>query len=163
MNWEGSSIWATVVFMCLTVCVCGYCLCVSVHLFLSLRCLSVCVTRPQILAQGKSSPTAPPKQSNKLDNMLGSLQSDLHKLGVQTVAKGVCGACNKPIVGQVTLQTQRPHSCRTHTGCMHTFTLICTQAHTLTFNFTGLITYVFWSLLNVFHVSGVVVFSFWIS
>uniref|UniRef100_A0A8C7NWN3 LIM zinc-binding domain-containing protein n=1 Tax=Oncorhynchus mykiss TaxID=8022 RepID=A0A8C7NWN3_ONCMY len=33
--------------------------------------------------------------------MLGSLQSDLHKLGVQTVAKGVCGACNKPIVGQV--------------------------------------------------------------
>ncbi|XP_071017398.1 paxillin-like isoform X1 [Oncorhynchus clarkii lewisi] len=54
-----------------------------------------------ILAQGKSSATAPPKQSNKLDNMLGSLQSDLHKLGVQTVAKGVCGACNKPIVGQV--------------------------------------------------------------
>ncbi|XP_010879643.1 paxillin isoform X1 [Esox lucius] len=54
-----------------------------------------------ILAKGKSSPTAPPKQANKLDNMLGSLQSDLHKLGVQTVAKGVCGACNKPIVGQV--------------------------------------------------------------
>ncbi|XP_045078973.1 paxillin-like isoform X3 [Coregonus clupeaformis] len=54
-----------------------------------------------ILAQGKSLPTAPPKQANKLDNMLGSLQSDLHKLGVQTVAKGVCGACNKPIVGQV--------------------------------------------------------------
>ncbi|CAG5920404.1 unnamed protein product [Menidia menidia] len=38
---------------------------------------------------------------NKLDNMLGSLQSDLNKLGVQTVAKGVCGACTKPIVGQV--------------------------------------------------------------
>ncbi|XP_036806107.1 paxillin isoform X3 [Oncorhynchus mykiss] len=54
-----------------------------------------------ILAQGKSLPKAPPKQANKLDNMLGSLQSDLHKLGVQTVAKGVCGACNKPIVGQV--------------------------------------------------------------
>ncbi|XP_045078972.1 paxillin-like isoform X2 [Coregonus clupeaformis] len=58
-------------------------------------------TSGQILAQGKSLPTAPPKQANKLDNMLGSLQSDLHKLGVQTVAKGVCGACNKPIVGQV--------------------------------------------------------------
>ncbi|CAL8402709.1 unnamed protein product [Arctogadus glacialis] len=50
---------------------------------------------------GKSSPTGPPKQANKLDNMLGSLQSDLNRLGVQTVAKGVCGACKKPIVGQV--------------------------------------------------------------
>ncbi|KAF7208312.1 paxillin a isoform X2 [Nothobranchius furzeri] len=55
----------------------------------------------QIQSQGKTSPTAPPKQANKLDNMLGSLQSDLNKLGVQTVAKGVCGACKKPIVGQV--------------------------------------------------------------
>uniref|UniRef100_A0A1A8CGZ1 Paxillin n=2 Tax=Nothobranchius kadleci TaxID=1051664 RepID=A0A1A8CGZ1_NOTKA len=54
-----------------------------------------------IQSQGKTSPTAPPKQANKLDNMLGSLQSDLNKLGVQTVAKGVCGACKKPIVGQV--------------------------------------------------------------
>ncbi|ROI64803.1 Paxillin, partial [Anabarilius grahami] len=51
----------------------------------------------QIMAQGKG----PHGQVNKLDNMLGSLQSDLHKLGVQTVAKGVCGACCKPIVGQV--------------------------------------------------------------
>ncbi|XP_017558313.2 proline-rich protein 12 isoform X1 [Pygocentrus nattereri] len=51
----------------------------------------------QIMAQGKG----PQTQVNKLDNMLGSLQSDLHKLGVQTVAKGVCGACCKPIVGQV--------------------------------------------------------------
>ncbi|XP_042617544.1 caskin-1 isoform X3 [Cyprinus carpio] len=51
----------------------------------------------QIMAQGKG----PQPQVNKLDNMLGSLQSDLHKLGVQTVAKGVCGACCKPIVGQV--------------------------------------------------------------
>uniref|UniRef100_A0A672HEE1 LIM zinc-binding domain-containing protein n=1 Tax=Salarias fasciatus TaxID=181472 RepID=A0A672HEE1_SALFA len=42
-----------------------------------------------------------PKPANKLDNMLGSLQSDLNRLGVQTVAKGVCGACKKPIVGQV--------------------------------------------------------------
>ncbi|KAK3540517.1 hypothetical protein QTP70_032733 [Hemibagrus guttatus] len=51
----------------------------------------------QIMAQGKGQNT----QVNKLDNMLGSLQSDLHKLGVKTVAKGVCGACCKPIVGQV--------------------------------------------------------------
>ncbi|KAK7933944.1 hypothetical protein WMY93_004840 [Mugilogobius chulae] len=52
----------------------------------------------KIMAQGKGGPQT---QVNKLDNMLGSLQSDLHKLGVQTVAKGVCGACCKPIVGQV--------------------------------------------------------------
>lgn len=51
-----------------------------------------------IQSQAKISPPAPP---NKLDNMLGSLQSDLNRLGVQTVAKGVCGACRKPIVGQV--------------------------------------------------------------
>ncbi|XP_028852746.1 uncharacterized protein pxnb isoform X2 [Denticeps clupeoides] len=50
-----------------------------------------------IMAQGKG----PQPQANKLDNMLGSLQSDLNRLGVQTVAKGVCGACSKPIVGQV--------------------------------------------------------------
>ncbi|KAM8865177.1 paxillin-like isoform 2-T2 [Synchiropus picturatus] len=56
----------------------------------------------KIMAQGKGGvPGAPPTQVNKLDNMLGSLQSDLNKLGVQTVAKGVCGACCKPIVGQV--------------------------------------------------------------
>ncbi|XP_037534520.1 paxillin a [Nematolebias whitei] len=54
-----------------------------------------------VQSQGKTSPLAPPKQANKLDNMLGSLQSDLNRLGVQTVAKGVCGACKKPIVGQV--------------------------------------------------------------
>ncbi|XP_061640072.1 mucin-2-like isoform X2 [Phyllopteryx taeniolatus] len=55
----------------------------------------------QIQSQGRTSPTGPPKPANKLDNMLGSLQSDLNRLGVQTVAKGVCGACKKPIVGQV--------------------------------------------------------------
>ncbi|KTF85840.1 hypothetical protein cypCar_00025934 [Cyprinus carpio] len=58
-------------------------------------------TVDKIMAQGKSSPASVPKQGNKLDNMLGSLQSDLNRLGVQTVAKGVCGACKKPIAGQV--------------------------------------------------------------
>uniref|UniRef100_A0A3Q3EX35 Paxillin n=1 Tax=Labrus bergylta TaxID=56723 RepID=A0A3Q3EX35_9LABR len=59
-------------------------------------------TPTPIMAQGKGGvPGGPPTQVNKLDNMLGSLQSDLNKLGVQTVAKGVCGACCKPIVGQV--------------------------------------------------------------
>uniref|UniRef100_A0A146W925 Paxillin a n=1 Tax=Fundulus heteroclitus TaxID=8078 RepID=A0A146W925_FUNHE len=55
----------------------------------------------QIQSQGKASTSAPAKPANKLDNMLGSLQSDLNKLGVQTSAKGVCGACKKPIAGQV--------------------------------------------------------------
>ncbi|XP_074868423.1 paxillin isoform X7 [Carettochelys insculpta] len=50
---------------------------------------------------GSSPPSAPPKPGSQLDSMLGSLQSDLNKLGVATVAKGVCGACKKPIAGQV--------------------------------------------------------------
>ncbi|XP_046944438.1 paxillin isoform X3 [Lynx rufus] len=57
------------------------------------------------MAQGKtgssSPPGGPPKPGSQLDSMLGSLQSDLNKLGVTTVAKGVCGACKKPIAGQV--------------------------------------------------------------
>lgn len=57
--------------------------------------------RPQITAQGKGGAPGGPSQVNKLDNMLGSLQSDLNKLGVHTLAKGVCGACCKAIVGQV--------------------------------------------------------------
>lgn len=53
------------------------------------------------MAQGKGGTQGGHSQVNKLDNMLGSLQSDLNKLGVHTLAKGVCGACCKPIVGQV--------------------------------------------------------------
>ncbi|KAM8961422.1 paxillin isoform 1-T1 [Pelodytes ibericus] len=60
---------------------------------------------PSFMAQGKtvssSPPPSAPKPGSQLDNMLGSLQSDLNKLGVATVAKGVCGACKKPIAGQV--------------------------------------------------------------
>lgn len=66
------------------------------------------------MAQGKGTNT----QVNKLDNMLGSLQSDLHKLGVKTVAKGVCGACCKPIVGQVrSIQWSFPFTVRDVTKC----------------------------------------------
>ncbi|KAG7229743.1 hypothetical protein INR49_012539 [Caranx melampygus] len=76
----------------------------SLHLSLSSsqtsHCLSTFSHTRTIQSQGKTSPTAAPKPANKLDNMLGSLQSDLNRLGVQTVAKGVCGACKKPIVGQ---------------------------------------------------------------
>ncbi|XP_054028965.1 paxillin [Dryobates pubescens] len=59
----------------------------------------------QFMAQGKVGSSSPPSTTSKpgsqLDTMLGSLQSDLNKLGVATVAKGVCGACKKPIAGQV--------------------------------------------------------------
>ncbi|NXD90577.1 PAXI protein, partial [Chaetorhynchus papuensis] len=59
----------------------------------------------QFMAQGKAGSSSPPSTTSKpgsqLDTMLGSLQSDLNKLGVATVAKGVCGACKKPIAGQV--------------------------------------------------------------
>uniref|UniRef100_A0A8C3D4T9 Paxillin n=1 Tax=Corvus moneduloides TaxID=1196302 RepID=A0A8C3D4T9_CORMO len=60
----------------------------------------------KFMAQGKSreqlsSIHSPPSLAGQLDTMLGSLQSDLNKLGVATVAKGVCGACKKPIAGQV--------------------------------------------------------------
>ena len=33
--------------------------------------------------------------------MLGDLQEDMNKQGIKTKQKGVCGACSKPIVGQV--------------------------------------------------------------
>uniref|UniRef100_A0A3P8SU68 Transforming growth factor beta-1-induced transcript 1 protein n=1 Tax=Amphiprion percula TaxID=161767 RepID=A0A3P8SU68_AMPPE len=54
------------------------------------------VTAPQ-------QPTAPPQPSSggSLDSMLGLLQSDLSRQGVQTSSKGNCSACQKPVVGQV--------------------------------------------------------------
>ncbi|NXC12716.1 PAXI protein, partial [Corythaeola cristata] len=62
-------------------------------------------TSDLFMAQGKTGSSSPPSTASKpgsqLDTMLGSLQSDLNKLGVATVAKGVCGACKKPIAGQV--------------------------------------------------------------
>ena len=39
--------------------------------------------------------------STNLDDMLGNLQENMEKQGVKTTQKGVCAACNKPIVGQV--------------------------------------------------------------
>ncbi|XP_045475431.1 leupaxin isoform X2 [Harmonia axyridis] len=40
-----------------------------------------------------------PKQN--LEHMLGSLQADMSRQGVNTSQKGCCSACDKPIVGQV--------------------------------------------------------------
>ncbi|NXH28225.1 PAXI protein, partial [Myiagra hebetior] len=71
----------------------------------SLIHLTVFFSYRQFMAQGKAGSSSPPSTASKpgsqLDTMLGSLQSDLNKLGVATVAKGVCGACKKPIAGQV--------------------------------------------------------------
>ncbi|BFZ04528.1 hypothetical protein BsWGS_07566 [Bradybaena similaris] len=41
------------------------------------------------------------QRENGLETMLGDLQSDLNRQGVNTKQKGVCAACQKPIVGQV--------------------------------------------------------------
>ena len=38
---------------------------------------------------------------DQLDFMLGSLQADMNRQGVNTANKGCCSACDKPIVGQV--------------------------------------------------------------
>ena len=40
-------------------------------------------------------------QGGQLDAMLGDLQSDMSKQGVTTKTKGLCAACNQPVVGQV--------------------------------------------------------------
>lgn len=40
--------------------------------------------------------------------MLGLLQSDLSRQGVQTSSKGNCSACQKPVVGQVSHQDEAP-------------------------------------------------------
>jgi paxillin len=49
--------------------------------------------------KAKSAATQPPVKN--LDSMLGNLQRDMSVQGVTTVTKGVCAACNKPIIGQV--------------------------------------------------------------
>ncbi|XP_030288186.1 leupaxin [Sparus aurata] len=41
------------------------------------------------------------KKTDTIDDLLGGLSSDLEKIGVRTVAKGHCAACNKSIVGKM--------------------------------------------------------------
>jgi paxillin len=45
--------------------------------------------------------TAYDKNPDQLEYMLGNLQADMSRQGVNTVQKGSCNACDKPIVGQV--------------------------------------------------------------
>ena len=40
-------------------------------------------------------------QGGQLESMLGDLQLDMSKQGVTTKTKGLCAACNQPVVGQV--------------------------------------------------------------
>jgi paxillin len=44
-------------------------------------------------------------KQNQLDSMLGNLQADMSRQGVNTTQKGCCNACDKPIVGQVQLSS----------------------------------------------------------
>ena len=50
---------------------------------------------------------AKPVKSRQLDSMLGNLQEDMNKQGITTTQKGMCGACDKPIVGQVRCRRRR--------------------------------------------------------
>lgn len=63
-------------------------------------------------------PVAPvqPSSGGSLDSMLGLLQSDLSRQGVQTSSKGNCSACQKPVVGQVCLHDDVPLSALSHDG-----------------------------------------------
>ncbi|XP_057332019.1 leupaxin-like isoform X1 [Microplitis mediator] len=52
--------------------------------------------------QGESSHTVTTHvKQNQLDSMLGNLQADMSRQGINTTQKGCCNACEKPIVGQV--------------------------------------------------------------
>lgn len=41
------------------------------------------------------------KNVDAIDNLLGTLSSDMEKMGVRTTAKGHCAACEKSITGKV--------------------------------------------------------------
>lgn len=62
---------------------------------------------PVVTAPQQQPIAAPqPASGGSLDSMLGLLQSDLSRQGVQTSSKGNCSACQKPVVGQVSHQKQ---------------------------------------------------------
>lgn len=47
------------------------------------------------------------KNIDTIDNLLGTLSSDMEKMGVRTTAKGHCASCGKCIAGKVR-QRDRP-------------------------------------------------------
>ena len=58
-----------------------------------------------------TSPAPVPKPNSELDSMLGNLESDMIGHGVSVSTKGLCGACAKPIVGQVSIVLVAVTSC----------------------------------------------------
>lgn len=51
------------------------------------------------------------KNVDAIDDLLGSLSSDMEKMGVQTAAKGHCASCDKCIAGKV-LPRRRQQICK---------------------------------------------------
>ena len=45
--------------------------------------------------------------TGELESMLGNIQSEVSKHGVTTKTKGLCGACNQPVIGQVGPKMER--------------------------------------------------------
>lgn len=59
--------------------------------------------QPQYEAHTATAQSVTHIKQNQLDSMLGNLQADMSRQGVNTTQKGCCNACEKPIVGQVHL------------------------------------------------------------
>ncbi|XP_051865221.1 leupaxin-like isoform X2 [Pristis pectinata] len=58
-------------------------------------------TEPSPTPAAPAPAAAAKEPESSLDTMLGTLQSDLKRLGVSTGAKGICAACKKPILGTI--------------------------------------------------------------
>ncbi|XP_076108078.1 leupaxin-like isoform X3 [Mytilus galloprovincialis] len=52
-------------------------------------------------SQGQISNAGGAQHTGELESMLGDIQSKLSEQGVTTKTKGLCGACNQPVIGQV--------------------------------------------------------------
>ncbi|XP_037957330.1 paxillin isoform X2 [Teleopsis dalmanni] len=55
----------------------------------------------QTITETTTSTIVEDNEPDQLDSMLGNLQANMSRQGVNTVQKGCCNACEKPIVGQV--------------------------------------------------------------
>lgn len=53
-------------------------------------------------SSSESQPQTTQKSDNDLDSVLGQLNKDLSKQGIHAASKGMCAACNKPVMGEVT-------------------------------------------------------------
>ena len=62
------------------------------------------VMRPNPPAEAKNKE----KRLTELDSMLGQLEKDVSQTGVDTKSKGICAACNKPILGKAITAMNKP-------------------------------------------------------